>query len=44
VRKVIGDRPMVAAATCGTIGRRIKGAARLIKKLGVIGKIRMTVK
>jgi aspartate/glutamate racemase len=33
---------MVAAATCGTTGRRIRGAARLMKKLGVIGKMRIT--
>eukprot|EP00961_Rhodomonas_salina_P023005 308372-Rhodomonas_salina.1 len=44
VRKVIGARPMVAAAVCGTKGSRMSGAARLIKKLGVIGKMRMTVR
>jgi hypothetical protein len=42
VRKVIGARPIVAAATCGTTGRRMRGAARLMKKLGVIGKMRIT--
>lgn len=38
------DQPMVADATWGTRGRRIKGAARLMKKLGVMGKMRMTVR
>lgn len=43
VRYVIGARPHVAAATWGTMGSRMRGAARLMKKFGVMGKMRMTV-
>jgi hypothetical protein len=43
VRYVMGARPHVAAATWGTMGSLMRGAARLMKKFGVIGNMRITV-